>query len=245
MPPSPASRWKRRTAAAAIASTVMVLGLPTLGAQAASGPNAAADAPAKAGSVKGRHVAANISDGDADTYWQAGKKSAQWVQTDLGQAKRVREVVLRLPAHWEARKQTFALQGSADGKSFATLKPSAQYVFSPGNGNRVKVAVPATLARYVRADFSANSAADTAQVAELHVLTTTAATPNLAQGKTFSASGHADVYGAGNAGDGNRNTYWESKNNALPQWVQVDLGSSVKVNQVTLRLPGGWPDRSQ
>ncbi|MFD5199046.1 discoidin domain-containing protein [Streptomyces sp. NPDC058375] len=245
MPPSQASRWKWRTAAAALASTVMVLGLPTLGAQAAGGPNAAADAPAKAGSAKGDHVAANISDGDADTYWQAAKKSAQWVQTDLGQAKRVREVVMRLPAQWETRKQTFALQVSADGKSFATLKPSAQYVFSPGNGNTVKVAVPATLARYVRADFSTNSAAETAQLAELQVLTTTAATPNLAQGKTFSASGHADVYGAGNVGDGNRNTYWESKNNALPQWVQVDLGSSVKVNQVTLRLPGGWPERSQ
>ncbi|NED81444.1 discoidin domain-containing protein, partial [Streptomyces sp. SID11233] len=40
-------------------------------------------------------------------------------------------------------------------------------------------------------------------------------------------------------------TYWESKNNSFPQWVQVDLGSSVKVNQVTLRLPSGWPSRQQ
>ena len=35
-----------------------------------------------------------------------------------------------------------------------------------------------------------------------------AAGPNLAAGKTFSASSVADVYGAGNAGDGNPGTYW-------------------------------------
>ncbi|MEU0298709.1 discoidin domain-containing protein [Streptomyces sp. NPDC006175] len=245
MPPSKAGRWKQRTATAALASTVMVLGLPALDAHAAGGPNTAAGTPARAGSTLGAHAAGNVSDGDARTYWQAGKKSAQWVQTDLGKAQRVREVVLRLPAHWQTRKQTLALRGSADGKSFTTLKTSARYVFSPGNGNTVKIAVPATLTRYVRADFSGNSGGGTAQLAELQVLTTTASTPNLAQGKPYSASGFADVYGAANAGDGNRDTYWESRNNAFPQWVQVDLGSSVKVNQVTLRLPGGWPGRTQ
>ncbi|WP_329535025.1 discoidin domain-containing protein [Streptomyces sp. NBC_01450] len=236
---------RRRAATAVLASAVMVLGLPAVGAHAAGGPNAAAAAVTTAGSTRGVHAAANVTDGDTDTYWQAGKKSAQWVQTDLGRTKRVRQVVLRLPEHWQTRKQTLALQASADGKSFATLKSSTQYVFSPGNDNTVKVSFPATLARFVRADFSANSVAGTAQLAEMQVLTTAAATPNLAQGKPFTESGHADVYGAANAGDGNRNTYWESTNNAFPQWLQVDLGSSVKINQVTLRLPGGWPSRSQ
>ncbi|MEU8951153.1 discoidin domain-containing protein [Streptomyces sp. NPDC048489] len=237
--------WRRRAATAALASTVIALGMPALSAHAAGGPNAAADGPTKAGSALGAHTAAGITDGNTDTYWQAGKKSAQWVQTDLGRTERVRQVVLRLPEDWRTRTQTLALQGSADGKSFATLKSSAQYVFSPGNGNTVKVSFPATLARYVRADFSKNSVASTAQLAEMQVLTAAASTPNLAQGKTFTESGHADVYGAANAGDGNRDTYWESKNNAFPQWLQVDLGSSVKVNQVTLRLPSGWPSRSQ
>ncbi|WP_326790141.1 discoidin domain-containing protein [Streptomyces sp. NBC_00151] len=245
MTPHKPRSWRSRAATAALASLVMVLGLPAVGAHAAGGPDAAAEAVTKAGSARGAHTAVKVTDGDADTYWQAAKKSAQWVQTDLGRTKRVRQVVLRLPEHWQTRKQTLALQGSADGKSFATLKSSAQYVFSPGNGNTVKVSFPATLARYVRADFSGNSVAPTAQLAEIQVLTTAASTPNLAQGKPFSESGHADVYPAANAGDGNRNTYWESTNNAFPQWLQVDLGSSVKVNQVTLRLPSGWPGRSQ
>jgi hypothetical protein len=225
----------------------MVLGLPAVGAHAAGGPNAAADAVTTAGSSHGAHAAANVTDGDTDTYWQAGRKSAQWVQTDLGRSKRVRQVVLRLPEHWQTRKQTLALQASADGKSFATLTSSAQYVFSPGNDNTVKVSFPATLARYVRADFSANSVAGTAQLAEMQVLTTAAATPNLAQGKPFSESGHADVYGAANAGDGNRNTYWESTNNAFPQWIQVDLGSGQSVGRIVMDLPPttAWSARTQ
>ncbi|MFK0171748.1 discoidin domain-containing protein [Streptomyces sp. NPDC090306] len=245
MPRTTTGRWRRRTATAVLASSVMVLGLPALTAHAAPEPGSTSKAATTAGSVLGAHTAANVSDGDANTYWQAGKKSAQWVQTDLGSARRVRQVVLRLPEGWKTRKQTLAIQGSADGKSFATLKSSARYTFGPGNGNTVKVTFPATLARYVRADFSANSVAGSAQLAEMKVLTTAAATPNLAQGKTFSESGHADVYGAANAGDGNASTYWESANNAFPQWLQVDLGSSVKVNQVTLRLPAGWPSRSE
>ncbi|MFJ4584617.1 discoidin domain-containing protein [Streptomyces echinatus] len=239
------SSWRVRTATAALTSTLMVLGLPALDAHAAGGPDAAAGATARAGSALGTHPAANVDDGDAGTYWQAGTKSAQWVQTDLGRSRRVRQVVLRLPAHWGTRRQTLALQGSADGKSFATLKSSATYDFGPGNGNTVKISFPATLARYVRADFNGNSVGGTAQLAEMQVLTTDVSSPNLARGKPFTESGHADVYGAANAGDGNRSTYWESKNNAFPQWVQVDLGSSVKVDQVTLRLPSGWPSRSQ
>jgi hypothetical protein len=74
-----------------------------------------------------------------------------------------------------------------------------------------------------------------------------AAGPNLAAGKTFSASSFTDVYPAGNAGDGNANTYWESSNNAFPQWLQVDLGSSVSVNQAVLKLPPAtaWQTRTE
>ena len=50
---------------------------------------------------------------------------------------------------------------------------------------------------------------------------------------------------AANANDGNRASYWESSNNALPQWIQADLGSSVRVDRVVLRLPDGWEPRTQ
>ncbi|WP_235948119.1 carbohydrate-binding protein [Paenibacillus glycinis] len=69
--------------------------------------------------------------------------------------------------------------------------------------------------------------------------------PNLAAGKPVTASGYADVYVAANATDGNPSTYWESTNNAFPQWIQVDLGSAVPIDQVVLKLPAGWGSRSQ
>ncbi|MEU0095543.1 discoidin domain-containing protein [Kribbella sp. NPDC006257] len=70
--------------------------------------------------------------------------------------------------------------------------------------------------------------------------------PNLAAGKSASASSNTQNYTSGNVTDGNQGTYWESNNNAFPQWVQVDLGSSVSTNQVVLKLPtSGWGSRNQ
>ncbi len=75
----------------------------------------------------------------------------------------------------------------------------------------------------------------------------TAAGTDLAAGKAATASSFTDVYPASNVTDSNSNTYWESQNNAFPQWVQVDLGSSVSVNQVVLKLPPAtsWASRTE
>ena len=74
-----------------------------------------------------------------------------------------------------------------------------------------------------------------------------AAGPNLAAGKTFTASSSVDAYQPGNAGDGNASSYWESSSNAFPQWLQVDLGSAATVNQAILKLPpaAAWATRTQ
>lgn len=69
---------------------------------------------------------------------------------------------------------------------------------------------------------------------------------NLAAGKSMSASSYTQTYAPANAGDSNQATYWESNNNAFPQWLQVDLGGSYNVNKVVLKLPvSGWEKRSQ
>ncbi len=62
----------------------------------------------------------------------------------------------------------------------------------------------------------------------------------------MSASGVSQTYVAANANDGNQSTYWESTNSAFPQWLQVDLGSSVSVSKVILKTAGlrlGRPHR--
>ena len=45
--------------------------------------------------------------------------------------------------------------------------------------------------------------------------------------------------------DGDQNTYWESNNNAFPQWVQVDLGAATSIGRVVLKLPPSWGSRNQ
>jgi hypothetical protein len=68
---------------------------------------------------------------------------------------------------------------------------------------------------------------------------------NLAAGKPTSESSHNDVYQSSNATDGNQATYWESANNAFPQWLQVDLGSAQSAGRIVLQLPAGWGQRTQ
>ncbi|MFG1805084.1 choice-of-anchor D domain-containing protein [Streptomyces sp. NPDC049040] len=68
---------------------------------------------------------------------------------------------------------------------------------------------------------------------------------NLAAGRPTSESSHTDVYPSSNLTDGNQSSYWESANNAFPQWAQVDLGSAQSVSKVVLQLPAGWGSRNE
>ncbi|MEU4222264.1 discoidin domain-containing protein [Actinoplanes sp. NPDC026623] len=68
---------------------------------------------------------------------------------------------------------------------------------------------------------------------------------DLAAGRPTAESSHTQVYGSGNAVDGNPGSYWESANRAFPQWLQVDLGAATTVARVVLRLPPGWEARTQ
>ncbi|MEV7729765.1 CARDB domain-containing protein [Streptomyces sp. NPDC087917] len=69
--------------------------------------------------------------------------------------------------------------------------------------------------------------------------------PNLALGKTVTASGSLGGYGASGVTDGNQGSYWESPSGTFPQWVQVDLGNSARVDQVVLKLPASWETRTE
>ncbi|MFF4301946.1 discoidin domain-containing protein [Streptomyces sp. NPDC001601] len=72
-------------------------------------------------------------------------------------------------------------------------------------------------------------------------------TTNLALHRPTSESSHTQVYGSSNATDGDTSTYWESANNAFPQWVQVDLGAGTGVKRIVLALPpsAAWATRTQ
>ncbi|MFJ6796963.1 discoidin domain-containing protein [Streptomyces sp. NPDC091268] len=238
--------WRGRTLAALLSTALLMLGWPALSAVAAGGPSVSAGRPAAASSANGAYTAANITDGNQSTYWEsAGGTFPQWVQTDLGATTRVDQVVLKLPAAWESRSQTLSVQGSADGTAYSTLVSSATYVFGQGSGNTVTLSFPASQTRYVRIDITANTGWQAAQLSELEVRAPGESSTNLALGKTLSASSSTQAYLPANANDGNTASYWESVNNAMPQWLQADLGSSVRVDRVVLRLPENWGARTQ
>jgi chitodextrinase len=79
------------------------------------------------------------------------------------------------------------------------------------------------------------------------VTTDPAPATNLARGRPTAESSHTQIYGSGNAVDGDASTYWESANGAFPQWWQVDLGGPVAVARLVLKLPpsAAWATRTQ
>jgi hypothetical protein len=305
--------------------------------------------------VNGTQTASTATDGDANTYWESANGSwPQWLQVDLGAAYSIGKMTLKLPpsSAWGTRTQTLSVLTSTNGSDFSTAVGSATYTFTSPT-NVVNIPVPATNARYVRINFTANSGWPAAQASELEVYpsggssggsatlsanptslsfgsqainttsaakavtitntgsaaaslssivatgdysmtnncgsslsagasctanvsfqptasgtrtgtltinsnatnspttvaltgTGTSTTPvNLAAGKPTSESSHTDVYPSSNVTDNDQNTYWESANNAFPQWVQVDLGSAQSASKIVLQLPSSWGARTQ
>jgi hypothetical protein len=317
--------------------------------------NLARGKPASASSqVNGTQTPALATDGDANTYWESVNNTfPQWLQVDLGAVRSIGKVTLKLPptTAWGTRTQTLSVQTSTDGSTFSTAVASAAYTFTSPT-NVVNITVPATNARYVRANITANSGWPAGQVSEFEVypsggtpinapilstspssltfgsqtLNTTSAaqaitvtntgslaasvssvaasgdytqtnnctsiavnasctvnvsfrptasgtrtgtltinsnatnapttvalsgtgagatSTNLAAGKPTRESTHVDVYQSSNVTDGNQATYWESANNAFPQWVQVDLGSANSASRIVLQLPASWGARTE
>ena len=70
---------------------------------------------------------------------------------------------------------------------------------------------------------------------------------NLALNRPVTASGSTQNYVPANAVDGNTSTYWESTDNAFPQWLQADLGSAVSISRIVMDLPplSSWGTRTQ
>ncbi|MFL6078253.1 MAG: discoidin domain-containing protein, partial [Mycobacteriales bacterium] len=250
-------RRKRRTSrllVAALAGSVGLVGLavaapPVAGLAppaAAAGPNLALGRTMTASSHTQTYTPASAGDGNQATYWESDSNAfPQWLQVDLGTATPVSQVVLKVPSGWGARTETLSVQGSTDGSGFATIVASAGYAFD-GTTNTVTISFGQTTTRYVRLNVTANTGWPAGQVSEFEVYGPTATSANLAQGRTATASSSTQTYTPGNVTDGNQASYWESDNNAFPQWIQVDLGSSVSVDKLVLKLPtGGWGARTE
>ncbi|MFE6886747.1 discoidin domain-containing protein [Streptomyces sp. NPDC057694] len=122
------------------------------------------------------YTSANAVDGNPGTYWESTNQAfPQWLQVDLGSAIGVGRIVLALPPidAWATRTQTIAVQGSADGASFSTLRSATACTFDPAGGNTTTLTLPAgTTARHLRLIFTANTGWPAGQISEFRVFGT-------------------------------------------------------------------------
>ena len=253
-------RGLRLLAATATATALLVpLGLTTT---ATAAPTVlSAGKPTAASSNNAPYLSENLTDGDPSTYWESTNSTfPQWAQVDLGTPAAVEDVVLTLPAGWEARHQTLSVQASTDGASFTTLTASQAYTFDPASGNTVTVDVPDTSARYVRVHVTANTGWPAAQLSELRVRGTADTTDpgdpgdpgqptgsNLASGRPAAASSTEWQYVAANATDDDTSTYWEGAGGQYPSTLTVSLDAAAELTAVVVKLPpaAAWGPRTQ
>ncbi|WP_406004993.1 discoidin domain-containing protein [Streptomyces sp. NBC_00637] len=253
----------RRPVTGAVVAGLLASGLlplafvsPAQAAPAAADVNLALGRPATAGGAHAEYPARNLTDGVQASYWEGPAASfPQWAQVDLGAARAVDRVVLKLPTGWGSRNETLSLQGSGDGSGFSTLAASSVKVFDPAQANTVSVALasPADV-RYVRVNVSGNTGWNAAQLSELEVYGEDGGTDpgdpppagtNLARNKPVEATSSAQSYVAANATDDSVSTYWEAAGH--PSDLTVKLGADADVTGVVVKLDPDpvWAARTQ
>ncbi|MES5818157.1 discoidin domain-containing protein [Streptomyces sp. RG80] len=132
--------------------------------------NLAAGRPATATGSQDVYTPGRAVDGDPNSYWESTNNAfpQSWT-VDLGSAEPVRRLVLKLPPQsvWQARTQTFAVQGSTDGSTYSTLVAARDHRFDPATGNTVTVTLPGTSLRHLRLVVTANTGWPAAQFSEV------------------------------------------------------------------------------
>ncbi|GAA5193099.1 glycosyl hydrolase family 28-related protein [Rugosimonospora acidiphila] len=117
--------------------------------------------------------AANTNDANQSSYWESQDGTGgvfpgtQTLTVNLGAAKSVGRLVLKLPPGWGTRTETIAVATSTDGTDFTTVAPATGVVFDPGvDNNAATIPIPSSSAQYVRLSFTSNDQWPAAQLAE-------------------------------------------------------------------------------
>lgn len=182
-------------------------------------------------------------DGNTGTRWSSGFSDAQWIQIDLGSTQTIGRVVL----NWEAAYgKAYQIQTAAAASGpWTTI-----YSTSTGDGGIDDLTVSGS-GRYLR--MNGISRALTAYgyslwEFEAYAPTTATATPtrtntpvptgcgttNTALNKPATSSSVTGANTPNRAFDGNTGTRWESQQGVDPQWLRVDLGSTMSICRVRL-----------
>ncbi len=188
--------------------------------------------PATASSLENATFPASAAvDGNTGTRWSSAFSDPQWLQVDLGSTATVSQVVLE----WEAAYATaFQIQTSPDGTNWTTI-----YSTTTGTGGTQTLNVTGT-GRYVRMYGTQRATPYGYSLWEFQVFGTAGGsgsscnTTDAALNHPATASSLENAsFPASAAVDGNTGTRWSSAFSD-PQWLQVDLGASQSVCEVTL-----------
>jgi beta-glucosidase len=170
-------------------------------------------------------------DGNTGTRWSSAAGDPQWLQVDLGSTATISQVVLQ----WEAAYATaFQIQVSADASTWTTI-----YSTTTGTGGTQTLNISGS-GRYVRMYGTARATGYGYSLWEFQVYGSLATgggcgTSNAALTKPATTSSTENAGTPASAAvDGNAGTRWSSAASD-PQWLQVDLGSTVTVCQVVLQ----------
>ncbi len=174
--------------------------------------------------------ASAATDGNTGTRWSSAFSDPQWLQVDLGATATISQVVLQ----WETAYATaFQIQVSPDASTWTTI-----YSTTTGTGGTQTLNVSGT-GRYVRMYGTARGTPYGYSLWEFQVYGT--AGTGTACNTTDAALNHPATasslenssFPASAAFDGNTGTRWSSAFSD-PQWLEVDLGASQSVCEVSL-----------
>jgi F5/8 type C domain-containing protein/glycosyl hydrolase family 64 (putative beta-1,3-glucanase) len=224
---------QRKTRTIAVTTAVLLVAALAVAVQwpaNAAGTLLSQGKPTVASTVENAGTPASAAvDGNTGTRWSSQFSDPQWLRVDLGATATIDQVVL----NWEAAYATaFQIQVSADAATWSTI-----YSTATGTGGTQTLAVSGT-GRYVRMNGTARATPYGYSLWEFQVYGTLVGggcgTANAAQGRPATASTVENAtFPASAAVDGNPGTRWSSQFSD-PQWIQVDLGSSLTVCQVVL-----------
>jgi hypothetical protein len=198
--------------------------------------------PATASSLENATFPASAAvDGNTGTRWSSAFADPQWLQVDLGSTATISQVVLQ----WEAAYATaFQIQTSPDGTNWTTI-----FSTTTGTGGTQTLNVTGT-GRYVRMNGTARATPYGYSLWEFQVYGTAGGgsscnTTDAALNHPATASSLENAsFPASAAVDGNTGTRWSSAF-ADPQWLQVDLGASQTVCEVTLNWEAAYASAFQ
>lgn len=138
----------------------------------------------------------------------------------------------------------FDKNGNTRPATFSRILSNLTYSSTPATGNYFDVKLSATLTctsiqlRFFRVDGMTGQ--KRLEISEIAFYPSSLSTT-----KPVDATAHYDVYPAGEAVDGNLNTYWEAESQNA--YFTVDLGAAYDVKYIVMHLPPlmTWPEKFQ